>query len=332
MERNQDGSGLCGKGTHRIDLPQTIRQDGIQSIDLLPFQGCHLAEVFSCNGIQGFRIRIQLFLAFCHMYHCQDTEHHPLVPGSQVVQHLLGFFSLKLHIIGNHGGKVIVCILASLPVRYVGLYAQQSILDLTHRFICWYRDDVNRQHQIPAKATQFGDHLVFHIAGVIFHKKDSAVLLAQLEMVVVELHRVRADPVLEAVSLFRKGFHVKRKALRNVCLEKVPEDLEPLFCIQLFPDGGQLGQMGDDIRSHTGEVCPGFIDVLLVDADGQIAFLVNAVVGTGDLGKEHIVILFPVLVQSISFHWNQQGLLKLFLVDLTVVQGNLRRTAGIQCI
>jgi len=43
-------------------------------------------------------------------------------------------------------------------------------------------------------------HLVFHIAGVIFHKKDSAVLLAQLEMVVVELHRVRADPVLEAVN------------------------------------------------------------------------------------------------------------------------------------
>ena len=151
-------------------------------------------------------------------------------------------------------------------------------------------------------------------------------------MVVVELHRVRADPVLEAVSLFREGFHVKRKALRNVCLEKVPEDLEPLFCIQLFPDGGQLGQMGDDICSHTGEVGSGFIDVFLVDADGQIAFLVDAVIGTGDLGKKHIVILFPILIQTVPFHWYQQGLLKLFLVDLSVVQGDLRRTAGIQCI
>ena len=151
-------------------------------------------------------------------------------------------------------------------------------------------------------------------------------------MIIVKLHRVRADPVLETVPLFRKGFHIKRKALRNICLEKVPEDLEPLLCIQLFPDGGQLGQMGDDIRSHTGEIGPGFIDVLLVDTDGQVAFLVDAVVSTGDLGQEHVVVLLPVFIQPVPFHRNQQGLLKLFLVDLTVVQGNLRSTAGIQCI
>ena len=90
--------------------------------------------------------------------------------------------------------------------------------------------------------------------------------------------------------------------------------------------------MGDDVRSHTGKVCPGFIDVFLVDADGQIAFLVDTVVGTGDLGKEHVIVLFPVLVQTVPFHRDQQGLLKLFLVDLTIVQGDLRRTARIQCI
>ena len=56
---------------------------------------------------------------------------------------------------------------------------------------------------------RFGDHLILYIAGVIFHKKDSGVLLAQLEMVVMEFHRDRADPVFEAVSLFRKGFLVK---------------------------------------------------------------------------------------------------------------------------
>lgn len=75
----------------------------IQSIDLLPLQSCHLAEVFSRNGIQGFRIGVQLFLAVCHMYHCQDAEHHPLIPGGQIVQHFLGLFSLQLHVIGNYG-------------------------------------------------------------------------------------------------------------------------------------------------------------------------------------------------------------------------------------
>ena len=157
-------------------------------------------------------------------------------------------------------------------------------------------------------------------------------MLTQFKMIIVEFHRVRADPVFEAVSFFRKGFHVKRETLRNICLEKVSEDLEPLFCIQLFPNRGQLGQMGDDVRSHTCEIGSGFIDVFLVDADGQIAFLVDTVVGTGDFGKEHVIVLFPVLVQTVPFHRDQQGLLKLFLVDLTIVQGDLRRTAGIQCI
>ena len=157
-------------------------------------------------------------------------------------------------------------------------------------------------------------------------------MLTQLEMIVVEFHRVRADPVFEAVSLFCKGFHVKWKTLRNICLEKVPEDLEPLLCIQLFPDGGQLGQMGDNVRSHTGEIGSGFINIFLVDADGQIAFLIDAVVGTGDLGQEHVVVLLPVFIQPVPFHRNQQGLLKLFLVDLAVVQGDLRCAAGIQCI
>ena len=138
---------------------------------------------------------------------------------------------------------------------------------------------------------------------------------------------------LKLCPFFRKGFHVKRKALRNVCLEKVPENLEPLFCIQLFPDGGQLGQMGDDIRSHTGEIGPGFIDVLLVDADGQIAFLVDMLLLVPEILERSISLYsFRYSSSPSPFHWNQQGLLKLFLVDLTVVQGNLRRTAGIQCI
>ena len=77
------------------------------------------------------------------MYHRQDTEHHSLIPGGQVIQHLLGFFSLQLHIVRNHGRKVIVCILAPLPVGDICLYAQQSVLDLPHCFVCRYRDDVN---------------------------------------------------------------------------------------------------------------------------------------------------------------------------------------------
>ena len=47
-------------------------------------------------------------------------------------------------------GKVIVGILASLPVGHIGLHAKQTVLDLTHRFVCGYREDIDGQHQVPA--------------------------------------------------------------------------------------------------------------------------------------------------------------------------------------
>ena len=67
-----------------------------------------------------------------------------------------------------------------------------------------------------------------------------------------------------------------------------------------------------------GEIGSGFIDVFLVDTDGRVAFLVDAVVSTGDLGQEHVVVLLPVFIEPRPFHWDQQGLFKLFFVDLTV--------------
>ena len=42
--------------------------------------------------------------------------------------------------------------------------------------------------------------------------------------------------------------------------------------------------MGNDIRSHTGKIGSCLINVLLMDTDRQIPFLINAVVGAADLG------------------------------------------------
>ena len=106
--------------------------------------------MLSCHRQDTLRIRIQLFLAVCHMHHGEDAEHHPLIPGGQVIQHLFGFLSLQFHIIRHNGRKVIVGILASLPVGHIGLHAKQTVLDLTHRFVCGYREDIDGQHQVPA--------------------------------------------------------------------------------------------------------------------------------------------------------------------------------------
>ena len=42
-----------------------------------------------------------------------------------------------------------------------------------------------------------------------------------------------------------------------------------------FPNGGQLAQMGDDIRSHTRKIGSCLIDVLFMDTDRQIPFLIE---------------------------------------------------------
>ena len=87
------------------------------------------------------------------MHHGKDAEHHPLIPGGQVIQHFFGLFSLQFHIIGHNGRKVIVSILASLPIGHIGFHAEQTVLDLTHCFVCWHWENVNGQHQIPAQIT-----------------------------------------------------------------------------------------------------------------------------------------------------------------------------------
>ncbi len=212
---------------------EAIRQDGVQPIDLLPFQGLPSGRDVFLQWNTGFPYRIQLFLAVCHMYHCQNTEHHSLIPG------------------GRSSSISLVSLFSAAPchreLRQKSYYLHSGVSASSsrclppssrfwispHRFICRHRDDVNGQHKVPAKAQVPISRLLHSWRNL--PKKDSAILLTQLEMIVVEFHRVRADPVFEAVPFFRKGFHVKWKLCRNICLEKVPEDLEPLLCIQLFP-------------------------------------------------------------------------------------------------
>ena len=118
----------------------------------------------------------------------------------------------------------------------------------------------------------------------MLHIQHPSKTLIELETVFGKLHGLGTDPVLKAAPPFGKRLHIKREALGLVCLEEIPENLQALFRIQLLPNGGQLAQMGDDIRSHTCKISSCLINVLLMDTDRQIPFLINAVVGAADLG------------------------------------------------
>ena len=100
-----------------MDFPQAVWQNRIQPVLLLPAQDAHLAQVFSGCCKNRFCVTVQLFLGISQMDHGHETEHHSLIPVGQIVQHFLGFFSLLFHVVRKDSGKVIGCVLLSLPVR-----------------------------------------------------------------------------------------------------------------------------------------------------------------------------------------------------------------------
>ena len=50
------------------------------------------------------------------MHQGHKAEHHPLVPAGEILQHLLGFLALLLHIVGQDSREVIGGVLFPLPV------------------------------------------------------------------------------------------------------------------------------------------------------------------------------------------------------------------------
>ena len=148
LERHQHRKALRGEGSERVDFPRPDGQHRVQSIRLLILQRRHLAHVLSRCRQHRFRIQIQLLLGVCGNYHCDHRKHHALVTGSQVVQKLLGFLALKLHVVGNHSGEVVVLILPSLPAGDVRFHAQQEALHLTDGFIGRDGDHINGEHEI----------------------------------------------------------------------------------------------------------------------------------------------------------------------------------------
>ena len=126
-----------------MDFPQPVRQHRVQTVLLLPAQRGKLAQVLTCRGVERFGVAVELLFAVSQMHQRHQPEHHPLVAGGQVVEHLLGFLALEFHIVRNCRSKIVVGVLAALPVGNVRFHAQQCALQLPGGFVCRHRQDVD---------------------------------------------------------------------------------------------------------------------------------------------------------------------------------------------
>ena len=288
--------------------------------------------MFAGNRKKTLGVAVQLFLGVRQMHHGHEAEHHPLIPVGQVAQHFLGFRPLLLNVIGQHGSEVVCGILTALPVCGIGLHTQQLVLHFPHRLVGGHRQDINGQHQVPVQLAEFRHHAVFDVAGVSLQIEHPAPAVIQLEVIRLELHGVRAQPILEAMAQLHLSFKVELEGGRLCSLEEIPEDPQTGHQIQFLPNGGQLGQMGDQVSADPRKVCTGFRNVFLDHADCDVSLLHHTIAGPGDLGEQHIVVLLAEVVQSILAHGKQQGRFELRLVKPPVIDGDLGAGAGVQCV
>ena len=77
-----------------------------------------------------------------------NGKHHSLVTGHKIVEEFLGFYTLLLQLIGDRGCKVVVVVLTLLPACYIGLNAQNTLLNFLNGFISRDRQNIYGQHEI----------------------------------------------------------------------------------------------------------------------------------------------------------------------------------------
>ncbi len=284
------------------------------------------------DGLQRFRVAVQLLFAVRQMDQGYHREHHPLIPGGEIVQHLAGLLSLLLQIIRHDRGEVVVAVLAALPVGHVGLHPQQAVLHLPHRLIRRDGDDVNGQHEAPVQAGEFVDHGVFDVAGVLLQKQHPAILIAHDKVVLLKLHAVRADGVLKGAAMLYALPQIQLKLRFFAHAIEVMKDSEPLHSVQFLAAGVHAVQAGDRVVDRAVEKGACFLNVLLMDGQCDAALLHHTVGGVRHLIQQHGVVLRPGPIQIISLGRDEKLLFEVPTVDPLVVDGDFGRRAGIQSV
>ena len=196
-ERHEDGAALRRERPQRVNPPQAIREDGVQSIFLLVTQNRKSAELFLRDGLQRLRVRVKLLQRIGNVYERHAGKHEPLVTGGQIFQQIFGLRAHLLQVIRYGRGEIVLPVLPLLPAGYIRFHAEDSGLYFPYRFFRWDRQNVNGQQQVSGEVGQVFYHFVADKAGIIAHEQDAPKLAAHFKIACTELQPIRADQVAE---------------------------------------------------------------------------------------------------------------------------------------
>ena len=151
-------------------------------------------------------------------------------------------------------------------------------------------------------------------------------------MVLLELHAVRADGVLEGAPVLHVLPELKAELAFLTHTVEIMQDVETVCRVQFLAVGVQLIEPAGDVADDTVKKGPGLIYIFLMGGYGDVPLLHHAVGRVGDLVREHGIVLGPVSVQKIPAGREKDGFLEVLAVEPLVVDGDLGGRASVQRI
>ena len=254
-----------------------------------------------------------------------------LVAGAQVAEHLAHLVALLLHVVGHHGGEVVVLVLFALPVGDVGLRAEQLLLRLPHGLVCGDGDQVDGQHEVCGQRRQLAHGPIQQKGGVRLAKQHAGVLIPEHQVVGVELHALWADGVGEVMSPAQGLFVLEPVVDLVPGAVEVVEHAQPLVHVHGLAPGAQRRKPGRQIHADAVEIGASLLDALFADGHRDVPLLDHAV-AVGRALQQHVVVLPAIDIQRVPLQREQRVPPEHLPVDAPVVKGDLGRRAHVQRI
>ena len=145
------------------------------------------------------------------------------------------------------------------------------------------------------------------------------------------LNGIRADVIPEIMAFSHHVLHIEMEVHLFVAAVEVMEQPQLFRGIHLREPCPQSGEPGGQLRAGSGEVGTGILDGLFAHRNGHIFFLHNAA-AAGAFFHDHIVIFLTVIIQSIAPQLHENRILKIFPVQVPVIQGNLGGSTAVQTV
>ena len=165
---------------------------------------------------------------------------HSLISRYKIVEKLSALLALTLHIIRNCRREVVVLILLSLPIRYIGLDRKELTFALPYRLIHRNGVCVDRQHKATVNIGQLCDKAIFDEVSIVLEIQNSCKATVHLKIVASELKGLRCKCDLEVVT----SFCIEKAVISEIVLislvEEIVEHTNLIFFADLLKLGAEL--------------------------------------------------------------------------------------------